>query len=74
MQFGSLSPSVIEAPIALALFLVAVFILGLLAAPIIWLLTAAHDRKEREQAERELIGMERARPSTRPESRLILKP
>jgi hypothetical protein len=62
------------APFALALFLVALFILGLLAAPIIWLLTAAHDRREREQTEPKVIGVERARSGTCPESKLILKP
>lgn len=51
MQSGQLSPSVMDAPTVLALFFLVVFVLGLLADPIIWLWTAVHDRKEREQTE-----------------------
>ena len=74
MQFGYMSPSVMGAPAALALFVFAVFILGLLVAPIIWLLTAAHDRKEREQTEPKPIGVERARPGTPQHRGSTLKP
>lgn len=73
MQFGDLFPRVMGAPIAVALFLAAVFVLGLLAAPIVWFLTAAHDRKERERTEPDLIGVARA-PGTRRHSRSTLNP
>ncbi len=73
MQSGHLSPSVMDAPTVLALFFLVVFVLGLLAAPIIWLWTAVHDRKEREQTERKLIRMDRSRHTARRHRRSTLK-
>lgn len=65
MQSGHLSPSVMDAPTVLALFFLVVFVLGLLVAPIIWLWTAGHDRKEREQTERKPIPMDTSRYTAR---------
>jgi len=74
MQSGYLSPSVMDDRTVLALFFLVVFVLGLLAAPIIWLCTAVHDRKEREPTERKLTRMGRAQPTGRRHRRSTLEP
>lgn len=74
MQSGYLFPSVMDAHPVLALFFLVVFVLGFLAAPIIWLCTAVHDRKDREPEERKLTRMGRARPTGGRHRRSTLEP